>query len=64
MDGFVVGIAPRQERPLRRGVQNPEHRFQDSAGGDGFAARATIRDVLFGEMIPDPLPFGHRVTAA
>lgn len=56
MDSFVVGIALRQELPLRPGVQNPEHRFQDGAGGDGFAAKATIRDVLFGEMVPDLLP--------
>ena len=56
MDGFVVGIALRQQVPLGSGVENPEDGFQDGAGRDRFAARAIIRDVFFRTMFPDPLP--------
>ena len=56
MHCLVVGIALREQVPLRAGVQNPEHRFQDGPGWDRFAARASVRDVLFRKMIPNPLP--------
>lgn len=36
MDGFVIGIALRQQVPLRAGVQNPEYGFQHRSGGDGL----------------------------
>lgn len=56
MDGFVVGIALREQVPLRASVQNPEHGLQDRAGGHGFAAGAAVRDVLFREVLPNPFP--------
>lgn len=56
MDRFVVGIALEQHVPLRAGVQNPEHRFQDVASGHRFAARASIRDVFFGKILSNPFP--------
>ncbi len=39
MDGFVVGIALWREVPLRPGVRNPEHCFQDRLGWDGMGLR-------------------------
>ena len=56
IDGFVVGIALREELPLRPGVQNPLHGLQDGASGDRFAARTTVRDMFIGEMFPNPFP--------
>lgn len=56
MDSFVVGIAPGEEAPLCAGVQNPEHRLQDRPCGDRSTARTTVRDVFFGEVLPNPVP--------
>ena len=56
MDGFVIRIALGQQVPLRACVQNPEHRLQDGPRWHGLAARATVRDVLFGESLPNPFP--------
>ena len=56
MDGFVIRIALGQQVPLRACVQNPEHRLQDGPRRYGLATRATVRDVLFGEMLPNPFP--------
>ena len=38
------------------GIRNPAHRLQDRPSRDRFTARATIRDVFFGKVPPDPLP--------
>ena len=56
MDRFVVGIALRQQVPLRAGVQNPEHGVQDRAGRDRFAPGTVIRNVLLGKMLPNSVP--------
>jgi hypothetical protein len=56
MHRFVVGVALRQHVPLRAGVQDPEHGFQDRAGGHRLAARTTVRDMFLGKMLPNPLP--------
>lgn len=56
MHRLVVGIALRQEVPLRTGVQNPQHRLQDRSGRHRLAPGATDRDVLLGKMIPNPVP--------
>ena len=60
MDGFVVGIALGQHVPLCTGVQNPEHRLQDVAGGHRLAPRSAVRNVLFGEMLPNPSHWSSR----
>lgn len=56
MHRLVVGIALREQVPLRPGVQNPEHRVQDGPGGDRFAAGASVRDVFFRKLVPNSLP--------
>src|SRR5581483_4105971 len=56
MPRFVIGIARRQQVPLRAGVQNPQHGFQDRAGGHRLAARTTVRDVFLGNRVPNPFP--------
>jgi hypothetical protein len=56
MHRLVVGIALRQEVPLRARIQNPEHRFQDRPGGDGLPLRTGIRDLLFRKVFANPLP--------
>ena len=56
MDRLVVGIALRQHVPLRAGVQNPQHRFQDRSRRHRLAARSTLRDMFFGKMFPTALP--------
>lgn len=56
MDGFVVRIALRQQMPLGAGVQNPVHRLQHRLCRDGFAARLTVRDVFFRNMLANPAP--------
>lgn len=56
MHRLVVGIALREQVPLRPRVQNPEHRFQDGPGWDRFAARAGVRDVFFRKLVPNPHP--------
>lgn len=56
MDRFVVRITLGQEVPLRSGVQNPEHGFQDRSGRDGCPSRTGIRNMLFGKMFANPVP--------
>lgn len=56
MHGLVVGRARRQEMPLDSSVQNPEHGLQDGSGWGRFAARTTVRDVLFEKLLPNPFP--------
>jgi hypothetical protein len=56
MDRFVVGIALRQELPLRARIQNPEHGLQDRSGRDRFAPGTAIGDVFFGKMLPNSVP--------
>jgi hypothetical protein len=64
MDGFVVGIALRQQMPLRAGVQNPEHGLQDGSGRDGFAAGPSVRDVPLQENVRESVPIGHHAAEA
>src|SRR4030095_14520508 len=56
MHCLVVRIALRKHVPLRAGVQNPQHRVQHLACWHGLAARATIGNVLFGKILPNPFP--------
>ena len=56
MHRFVIRIALGQELPLRAGIQNPEHRFQDGAGRDRFATGPIVRNVLFRKVFPNPFP--------
>lgn len=56
MEGFVVRIVLRQQMALGAGVQNPVHRLQHRPCGDGFAARPTVRDVFFRNMLANPVP--------
>ena len=56
MDGFVIRITLREQVPLGPGVQNSEHGFQDRSGRHRFAPWAGIRDVLFREVFPNPVP--------
>lgn len=56
MHRFVIRIALGQEVPLRARVQNPEDGIQDGASRDRFAARPIVWNMLFGKMVPDPLP--------
>lgn len=56
MDGFVVGIALRQELPFRASVQNPEYSFQNGPSGNGFSARPTIREVFLRKMFANAVP--------
>ena len=56
MHRLVVGIALRQEVPLRARIQNPEHGLQDRSCGDGLPPRSRIRDMLFRKVLPNPLP--------
>jgi len=52
----VVGVALRQQVPLRAGVENPQHRFHDRRHRNRLAARATLRDVFLGNVLADPFP--------
>jgi hypothetical protein len=56
VDGFVVRVALRQHVPLRAGVEDPQHCFQDSAVGIGFATWAIIRNIFLGKVFVNPLP--------
>lgn len=56
MHRFVVGVALRQQMPLRARVQNPEHGFQNRARGYRFAAGAAFREVFLGKMLPNAFP--------
>ena len=56
MDGFVIRIALREQVPLRPRVQHPEPGVQDRSGGHRFASGAAIRNVFFGEMLPNSVP--------
>src|SRR5262245_22673402 len=53
---FVVGIALRQHMPLCTRVENPQDRFKNPTGRDGFASGTTIGNVLLLKMHPDPFP--------
>ena len=64
MDGFVVGIALREQVPLGPAVQNPEHRFQHRPGGNGLPPRTGVRDVLFRKVFANPAPIDHRANGA
>ena len=56
MHGFVIGITLRQHMPLSAGVQDPQDGLQHVSCGHRFSARSIIRNVLFLEVIPDPIP--------
>ena len=60
MYGFIVRIALRQHVPLRTGVENPQHRFKNTARGNRLSTRTPIRNVLFRKMIPDAFPLPVR----
>lgn len=64
MDGFVIRVALGQQVPLRAGVQVPEHRLQDTARGHRLTTWTTVRDLFFGEMLPNPVPFDRREAEA
>ena len=56
MHCFVIRIALRQHVPLRAGVQNPQNSFQNPTCRNRLPARPSIGNVLFGKMIPNPIP--------
>lgn len=56
MHRFVVGIALGEEMPLGAGIEDPEHRFQNHSGRDGFPPRTGIRNMFFGKMFANPVP--------
>jgi hypothetical protein len=53
---LVVRIALRKYVPLSTCVQDPEHTFEDFAGGYRLASRTTIGNFLFRKMFPDSFP--------
>src|SRR5690349_13927801 len=56
MHGLVVRVALRKHVPLRASVEDPQHCFQDSAGWNGLAPRATVRNIFLRKMFANPLP--------
>jgi hypothetical protein len=64
MEGVVVGVALRQELPLRAGIQNAEYGLQDRSCRNRLVAGAAIRDVLFSKVFANPFPFIGRPAAA
>lgn len=56
MHGCVVGIALRQEVPLRARAQNPQHRLHDGEHRYRFAIGAGIQDVFSGAPLQNLLP--------
>src|SRR5690242_16866494 len=56
MHRFVIRIALRQHMPLRASVEYPEHGLKNLTRRDRFAARTSARNVLFGKVVPNPLP--------
>ena len=57
MHSFVVRIALRQHVPLRAGVQNPKHRFQNQTRRNRLTAWTAIGNVLLRKVLPDAFPF-------
>src|SRR5512139_2953618 len=58
MHRLVIRIALREQGPLRTGVQNPQRGFRHSSCRYWLAARSVLRNMLFGEMSPNPIPLG------
>src|SRR5438309_8724415 len=56
MNRLVVWVALRKHVPLCTGVQNPQHRFQNSACWDRFATGTTVRNIFFRKVFANPLP--------
>jgi hypothetical protein len=56
MHPFVVGIALRQQMPLRAGLQNPAHRLQHCLCGPRLTPWPGIRDVLFRDVLSNLVP--------
>jgi hypothetical protein len=54
--GFVVRITLGKHLRLRAGVENPQHRFQDSTRRDGLATGTTIRNTFLRKVLANPLP--------
>jgi hypothetical protein len=53
---LVVWIALRKHVPLRTGVENPQHCFQNSACGNRFAPGTSIRNIFLRKVFANPLP--------
>lgn len=53
---FVVRIRLREHMPLGSRIKDPKHGFQDTAGGNRFAPRSPVGNILLREMLADFLP--------
>jgi hypothetical protein len=56
MHGLLVRVALREHVPLRASVQDPQHRFQNSARRDRFATGTTVRNIFLRKVLANPLP--------
>jgi hypothetical protein len=56
MHGLVVGIALRKHVPLRAGVQDPQHGFQNSARRDRFTTGTTVPNIFLRKVLANSLP--------
>jgi hypothetical protein len=56
MHCFVIRIALRQHMPLRAGVEYPERSLKNMTRRDRPAAGSSVRNVLFGKVMPNPFP--------
>jgi len=53
---LIVRIPLRQHVPLGASRENPQHRFQNAAGGNRFAAWTARGNILLGKVLPNPFP--------
>jgi hypothetical protein len=53
---LVVGIALRKHVPLRAGVENPQHGFQNPACWDRYTTGTTVRNIFLRKVLANPLP--------
>jgi len=56
MNRFVVRVTLRQHVPLGTRIEDPQDGFENLAGRDGPASRATGWNVLLRKVLPDTLP--------
>jgi hypothetical protein len=53
---LVVGIALRKHVPLRAGVENPQHGFQNPACWDRYTTGTTVRNIFLRKVLANSLP--------
>jgi hypothetical protein len=56
MHRFVVRVGLLKHVPLRARIENPQHRIENFARRDWFAARTIVGNMLLRKMFPDQLP--------